>query len=491
MSTLKIFLYSHPRLAFKNSEKAVQDFISARLAYFKVEGEFFADQPTALAALAKTGAKYKHCVLASCMNPWLDMDLVQAAAARLEEHPASRAVPSGHIPGTQFDFVVTGAQAAQKPESLPALSVQTDLQARWNNQLNLFKYKRLKMFLGLIRVLPKAHTLSIPQLMEKLASPEWSAKLLTYFESGKKKDYSACPHCEGPLMPLPPANSQPMIGYIPGSVAVYHQCVDCGLGLQSPTLTSADLPKLYDEFDSQDFAASHTNPEAFTPHKVRTDFRHIQKSLPAKAAALDLGGGMGHFSRYLKQTNPGWTVIHSDFESKKNEQLEKAGIKTKKVNFVSDEIGEAEYDLITAWEVLEHLAYEDFASVVAKIHRALKPGGFFVFSTPDFDSPICRAFDFYNVAVPFHPLLLSQSWLKKFVEEKTDFSIHSSRHCSDFVDDWQMWSQYLLQTSPGIQSKAMVQILDSLFRSPFGEKAKDHLLAAGIGTEVIFTLRKS
>ena len=59
----------------------------------------------------------------------------------------------------------------------------------------------------------------------------------------------------------------------------------------------------------------------------------------------------------MKSSYPDWEVTHSDFELKKNDQLIEKGIQTRALNFVKEPIGDACYDLVTTWEVIEHIPF--------------------------------------------------------------------------------------------------------------------------------------
>jgi 2-polyprenyl-3-methyl-5-hydroxy-6-metoxy-1,4-benzoquinol methylase len=70
------------------------------------------------------------------------------------------------------------------------------------------------------------------------------------------------------------------------------------------------------------------------------------------------------------------------------------------------------FDVITAWEVLEHIAPDLVPVVIANIHDNLKPGGFFIGSidmTPD-GNP--------NLGVVYHLTLEGQDWwAERFLEK--------------------------------------------------------------------------
>ncbi len=184
-------------------------------------------------------------------------------------------------------------------------------------------------------------------------------------------------------------------------------------------------------------------------------------------------------------------MTHSDFEIKRNPELEGTGIRTRALNFLEEPIGEGSYDLITAWEVLEHVPFHRLGGVLDNIHRALAPGGFFIFSTPDFDSPVCRSMDFFAACPPFHFLVFGERWLRRYFSGSGKWRYLAPRACSDFLDDAVMWYDYGSKTAPSFQLRATAELLRTIFeQDPRGELRRS-LLARGLGTEVIVTLRKA
>jgi 2-polyprenyl-3-methyl-5-hydroxy-6-metoxy-1,4-benzoquinol methylase len=246
-----------------------------------------------------------------------------------------------------------------------------------------------------------------------------------------------------------------------------------------------DVHRIYDTWDKQDFVTSTNNP--YTKSSVRCDFSQILGSLPEKPSTLDLGGGVGNFSKYLAAEYPAWDVTHSDFEIKASIE---GPITSRALDFTNDEIGVEQYDLVTAWEVIEHVPYHRLSFVLDNIWRSLKPGGFFVFSTPDFDSPLCKSFDFYALCPPFHYLVFGEKWLKRYFVDSSIFEIHETKHCSDFLDDANNWYSYGAKTCPTMAMRGTAKLLHAIFEMDTDGAIQKKLASQGIGTELVMTLRK-
>ena len=483
------------RLNFENVEAKITPFVSRRLIDFGAQHEHCTDwielENRVRKLLAEPPLGVNYIVLVDVMNPFVDKDLVYRMTETVERTSASFSVCDGAVPGTEVRAVldVSDWRECAASFSLNDLDggalVRWETQSQFNNQLNLYKYKRIKQFLTLIDKFEDLCRFSIPELMSFLATDEVFALLTRFSADVRQIEYSRCPHCKGDLHTLSNTMSQPMCGYLPVDRPLYHECESCGLVVQSPSVDENDIHKIYDKWDKEDFVVSINNP--YTSESVRCDLSHILPYLPRNSKTLDLGGGMGNFSRFLCATYPTWDVTHSDFEIKA-EAFEGAVSRT--LDFTQSVIGTERYELITAWEVIEHVPYHKLEFVLRNIWDALVPGGFFVFSTPDFDSPLCKSFDFYAICPPFHYLVFGQRWLRNYFVSSRNFDVFDVRHCSDFLDDALNWYDYGSKTCPSIALRGTAELLRAVFAQDKDKKIRNRLTASGMGTEIVMTLRK-
>lgn len=483
------------RLAFEGAAAKVEAFVAARLRHHSISHDFCADwaalearvRALASAPLAGIG----HIVIVDVMNPFTDLDLVTRMTEVVSRTKLPFARCDGAVPGTEVLAVLPVARLASlQPFALGLLGgggamVRWETQRQYNNQLNLYKYKRLKMFLALVERFNDLPRLSVPALLARLAENDAFALLATFGDDLRQFSYSSCPHCDGHLEPLTNTMSQPFCGYLPAVVPLYHECESCGLVVQSPSVHEDDVQIIYDKWDKQDFVASTNTP--YTTTSIRCDFSKILPSLPAKTRSLDLGGGVGNFSNFLHATYPAWDVTHSDFEIKATAS---EGVNARTLDFTRNTIGKAQYDLITAWEVIEHVPYHKLQFVLENIWEALAPGGYFVFSTPDFDSPVCKSFDFYALCPPFHYLVFGERWLRNYFEDSNHFEVFDVKHCSDFLDDALNWYAYGSKTCPSMAMRGTAELLRAVFEMDADKRIRNRLAADGMGTEIIMTLRK-
>lgn len=161
------------------------------------------------------------------------------------------------------------------------------------------------------------------------------------------------------------------------------------------------------------------------------------------------------------------------------------GIGVRVLDFANDQIEKNAFDLITAWEVIEHIPFSKFDFAINNIKQALKSDGIFVFSTPDFDSPLCKTNDFFAICPPFHYTVFGTKWLEQYFTN-SNWEIIGYWSCSDFLDDSDMWCKYLEKTAPSFQLREGAKILGKLFSI---NSNREILLEAGYGTEVIFAVK--
>ena len=106
----------------------------------------------------------------------------------------------------------------------------------------------------------------------------------------------------------------------------------------------------------------------------RDEWRELLESkLPDAARVLELGCGSGHDARKFARR---FRVTGVDFS---RAQLNLASdVDTIEANFLDLELPEASYDACVSFYVFNHAPREELAPLLAKIHRWLVPGGWFM-----------------------------------------------------------------------------------------------------------------
>jgi SAM-dependent methyltransferase len=95
------------------------------------------------------------------------------------------------------------------------------------------------------------------------------------------------------------------------------------------------------------------------------------------AAALEVGAGGGSIVEWLAgQVGPSGRVLAVDLDPRVVEPLASDVVEIRRADVVTDELPEAEFDLVHARLLLEHLPARD--AVVDRLIRTLRPGGWLV-----------------------------------------------------------------------------------------------------------------
>ena len=147
--------------------------------------------------------------------------------------------------------------------------------------------------------------------------------------------------------------------------------------------------------------------------------------------ALDIGSGYGYFRHALEQN--GFT--HSGIEISNHarymaSRLYKYDTFSGTLNSHYEKLN-CHYDLITLWDVIEHVS--DPISLLKEAYWCLRPGGFLVVKTPNIDCPEAEMFGslFYSFRRE-HLVYFSNNSLQSYAKQ-AGFSIHYASSISHFL----------------------------------------------------------
>ncbi|MFH1115771.1 MAG: class I SAM-dependent methyltransferase [Pseudomonadota bacterium] len=146
----------------------------------------------------------------------------------------------------------------------------------------------------------------------------------------------------------------------------------CGMAFVNPMPTAHSIPMLYpDDYlkDKQDMRSMYHRMMTFLPEQD-------------DGVLLDVGCGRGDFIKYA--SGFGRRVEGVDLLSWRTPH----DVPIRVGDFVSMELPERHYKVITAWAVLEHV--RNPSAFFGKISRLLREDGRFVFVVPNFDAPGMR-----------------------------------------------------------------------------------------------------
>lgn len=160
------------------------------------------------------------------------------------------------------------------------------------------------------------------------------------------------------------------------------ECKDCGFIFTSPQFT----PEEYDFIYSQ-VASSWSKDESQTTSE-HARFAGLAKALRRHASGgrlLDFGCGSGAFLEQI----PEFDAIGFEVDSEQSDwdgKVFRGSVDDARQQ--SSEFADGSFDIITAWDVLEHLPKLDQS--LDQIYAMLKPGGLFVFTVPNVGSAAAK-----------------------------------------------------------------------------------------------------
>lgn len=173
--------------------------------------------------------------------------------------------------------------------------------------------------------------------------------------------------------------------------------------------------------DSDELAALYGSAyEGFRPDEVfEQNVRRIYATdvLPRLSGtaegkrALDVGCGNGTILKLSQDL--GMVPVGVDVSSHSVQHCQHLGFDARRMDFGDSDFGVAQYDLITFWDVVEHL--QNPRPLIAGAHRALKPGGLLLVKVPyhHWSSVFLAA----NIERLSSPLLQTPAHLQFFTRE--------------------------------------------------------------------------
>ena len=195
-------------------------------------------------------------------------------------------------------------------------------------------------------------------------------------------------------------------------------CGVCRLGHLVPRPSPSAIAALYsgDYFEHE----AADSPGYAEYEAMESEHRQAARMLLGQIARFgrppgrlfDVGCGFGYFLQEAKEA--GWTVAGSDLSPA---AASNAAARVGNVVRQSIEDIDGSYDVITAWDVVEHV--QDPLIAFQRVHAALAPGGVFAFTTPDtgsWDAVLLRQKWYGYTKVPEHLLYFNRSSVRALLD---------------------------------------------------------------------------
>jgi 2-polyprenyl-3-methyl-5-hydroxy-6-metoxy-1,4-benzoquinol methylase len=211
-----------------------------------------------------------------------------------------------------------------------------------------------------------------------------SASTPAVLEPARALDYlRRCPVCEGDRLDR---------GYDLGEFEVL-TCRSCRTAWRSNMYTPAQVAAMYEDepYEEHPFFGYDSDAESLKKVPRYRRFEHALEVLEREAPGrrlLDVGAGAGTFMAIAAVR--GWDVHGVEMNAALCDEAERAVGPGRMVCGAFEALDPAEerYDVITMWDVIEHVL--DPMAFVTRAQRMLRPGGLLVVCTPDEDSLLAR-----------------------------------------------------------------------------------------------------
>ncbi len=163
------------------------------------------------------------------------------------------------------------------------------------------------------------------------------------------------------------------------------RCRRCDLVYLNPQPHPRAVLDAYSEGED----ARYVEQMASRMRTFRGYWRSMQPHLPSTGRALDVGAAAGFFMRIAEEH--GWKASGVEPNAwLRRFARERTGVSIEAATLQAAPWSDAYFDLVTFWDVLEHLS--DPASAVKEAARLLKPGGLLVVNWPDISDPLAKLF---------------------------------------------------------------------------------------------------
>lgn len=219
------------------------------------------------------------------------------------------------------------------------------------------------------------------------------------------------------------------------TVKDYHlvECTGCGLAYIGNQPDDAELARIYSGGEGYHAALKDpASPQWAVIRRTAQAHMHFLRQVPGSGRLVDVGCSTGQFLNLARQA--GYAVSGIEFSSdSRSFAKDHFGLEVEPGSIHDTALDRASIDLVTMFDVIEHV--RDPLADMAAAFGLLKPGGWFVLSTPNIDGlfprlsrPLASKLDYWpHPEPPYHLYQYSVRTLTASLE-KAGFAIGPVAH---------------------------------------------------------------
>jgi 2-polyprenyl-3-methyl-5-hydroxy-6-metoxy-1,4-benzoquinol methylase len=215
------------------------------------------------------------------------------------------------------------------------------------------------------------------------------------------------------------------------------RCRHCTMVYANPVPGKFASGEYYDQAGADYYLSPAKLESDYTAVRFERELRLFRKHCQA-GAVLDVGCSSGAFLYQLSRRFPGcYQVLGTDVSGPPLDYAESRGVAVVRGDFLEQDLGGRQFDAITFWAVLEHLAAPQ--RFLAKAGSVLKPNGLCFALVPNMRSLAAQVLGArYRYIYPQHLNYFTKATLTKMVEDRFWVIELSTTHFNPLVI-WQDW----------------------------------------------------
>jgi 2-polyprenyl-3-methyl-5-hydroxy-6-metoxy-1,4-benzoquinol methylase len=217
------------------------------------------------------------------------------------------------------------------------------------------------------------------------------------------------------------------------------RCSRCGMLFANPVEAQYMQGAFYDRLAAPYYLSPDKLESDYAPVRFTRELRLFRRFCQG-GPVLDVGCSTGAFLHQLSARFPGdYTVLGTDVAAPALDYAESRSVPVLRTPFLEHDFAGQQFDAVTFWAVLEHLA--EPGRFLAKAAAVLKPGGHCFVLVPNMNSLAVRCLGTrYRYIMDEHLNYFTTGTLRRFVEREHGLAIVElkSMHFNPVVI-WQDW----------------------------------------------------